>query len=201
MQVKFSADWYFQKDNDKWQKAKIAIREIALDCDLSEGLAYGKPTYASLKGKLFLIHTFKDYIAVLFFKGSLMQDPAKILTQQTPNVQAARQLRFDNVEQIQAMKDTIKEYIQEAINVENSGQKVVFKAINQYEFPEEFKEKLAQDSLLADAFYALTPGRQRGYLLYFSSAKLPKTRQDRINLSEPHILKGKGRLKGSGFEQ
>jgi uncharacterized protein YdeI (YjbR/CyaY-like superfamily) len=195
-----NADWYFAKTDDKWQLAKIALRNISLECNLTEGLTYGKPTYYTNGDKIFLIHTFKGYTAILFFKGSLMADPDKILIQQTENVQAGRQLRFVSVDQIKKMKSTITQYIQESIRVEESGAQVVFKKTNQFDFPEEFQIALDKSDDLTTAFYNLTPGRQRGYLLYFNSAKQTKTRIERIQTSTPYILKGKGRLKGSGFE-
>lgn len=200
MQIGTNADWYFEKA-DNWQICKKSLRSIALEMDLTETLSYGKPTYCSQKGKLFLIHTFKEYIAVLFFKGSLMADPDQILIQQTPNVQAGRQLRFTNITQIENNKKVIQKYIQEAINTEQSGQKVEFKKTNQYPFPEELQKRIDNDSTLAEAFTRLTPGRQRGYLLFIGSAKQSKTREDRITLSIPHILNGKGRSKSGGFEE
>jgi uncharacterized protein YdeI (YjbR/CyaY-like superfamily) len=199
MQIGNDANWYFEKV-DNWQECKKLLREIALKMGLTETLTYGKPTYCSLDGKLFLIHTFKEYIAILFFKGVLFDDPKKILIQQTPNVQAGRQLRFKDLAQIQSMIETIKEYIQMAINVENSGKKIEYKETNQYTFPEELQTRMDSELELAEAFFALTPGRQRGYLLFIGSAKQPKTREERITLSIPYILKGKGRSKSGGFE-
>jgi uncharacterized protein YdeI (YjbR/CyaY-like superfamily) len=199
MQKGNDANWYFEKV-DSWQASKKLLREIALNMGLAETLTYGKPTYCSMDGKLFLIHTFKYYIAILFFKGVLFDDPKKILIQQTPNVQAGRQLRFKDLAQVESMKDIIKEYIQKAIEVEKSGKKVEYKTTNQYPFPEELQTRMDSEPELAEAFYALTPGRQRGYLLYIGSAKQSKTRQERITLSIPYILKGKGRSKAGGFE-
>jgi uncharacterized protein YdeI (YjbR/CyaY-like superfamily) len=199
MQKGNDANWYFEKA-DNWQECKKLLREIALSMNLTETLTYGKPTYCSMNGKLFLIHTFKDYIAILFFKGVLFGDPKKILIQQTVNVQAGRQLRFKDLAQAESMKETIKEYIQIAIEVEKSGKKVEYKTTNQYPFPEELQARMDTEPKLAEAFYALTPGRQRGYLLYIGSAKQSQTPIDRITLSIPYILKGKGRSKTGGFE-
>jgi uncharacterized protein YdeI (YjbR/CyaY-like superfamily) len=192
-------DWYFTKES-QWQQAKLKLREISLDSGLKEGLTYGKPTYYCEAGKIFLIHTFKDYAAILFFKGVLLKDPKKNLIQQTENVQSGRQLRFTSLQQILEMETTIKSYIQEAIEIEKSGVQPVMKKTHEFKMAEEFANKLAENSELADAFYALTPGRQRGYLLYFGGAKQSKTRVDRIDKSIPHILKGKGISMGGKFE-
>jgi uncharacterized protein YdeI (YjbR/CyaY-like superfamily) len=193
-------DWYFAKEST-WKVAKELLREIALGCNLTEDLTYGKPTYYCEAGKIFLIHTFKDYAAILFYKGVLMKDPKHILVQQTENVQSARQLRFTSSEQIAGMESTIKAYIQEAIRVEKSGEKVVMKQTSEFKMAEEFASKLAENPALADAFYALTPGRQRGYLLYFSGAKQVKTREERVDKSMSYILKGKGITMGGKFEE
>jgi uncharacterized protein YdeI (YjbR/CyaY-like superfamily) len=193
-------DWYFAKEST-WKEAKEKLRDIALGCGLSEDLTYGKPTYYCEAGKIFLIHTFKDYAALLFYKGVLMKDPNKILVQQTENVQSARQLRFSSAEQITSMEATIKDYIQEAVRVEKSGEKVVMKKTSEFKMAEEFANKLAENPALADSFYALTPGRQRGYLLYFSKAKQAKTREERAEKSIPYILKGKGITMGGKFEE
>ncbi|MEI6729259.1 MAG: YdeI/OmpD-associated family protein [bacterium] len=194
------ANWYFTKPS-KWQTAVQKLRALALVSGLTEGLTYGKPTYYIDEQKIFLIHPFKDYVAILFFKGVLMQDPENILIQQTENVQAGRQLRFSSVDDITSKKKSILKYIQNAIEVEKSGKQVVFKKTTEFVMVEEFKNKLADSPELAEAFYALTPGRQRGYLLYFSAAKQSKTRGDRIAKCTPYILRGKGLLKGSGFEE
>jgi uncharacterized protein YdeI (YjbR/CyaY-like superfamily) len=193
-------DWYFDPKKP-WYEEKLALRKIALRTGLDEGLTYGKPTYYVGDKKIFLIHTFKDYAALLFFKGVLMDDPQKILIQQTANVQAGRQLRFTSLDQIKKMEKTIKDYIQEAIKVEKSGREVVLKKTSEYAVPVEFESALADSPELADAFYALTPGRQRGYLLYFGSAKQAKTREDRITKSIPYILRGKGLMMGNRFEE
>jgi uncharacterized protein YdeI (YjbR/CyaY-like superfamily) len=195
-----TADFYFDKPSN-WQSAVTKLRSISLESGLTEGVTYGKPTYYINDAKIFLIHTFKDYAALLFFKGVLMSDPENILIQQTPNVQSERQIRFTSLEQIMEMESIIKKYIQNAIEVEQSGQQVVYKKTSEFEMVEEFKNQLAENPELADAFYNLTPGRQRGYLLYFSTAKQSKTRQERVEKCKPYILRGKGMLKGNGFEE
>jgi uncharacterized protein YdeI (YjbR/CyaY-like superfamily) len=193
-------DWYFAKVS-KWQDSTRKLREISLGCSLEEELKWGKPTYKTESGMIFLIHTFKDYAAILFFKGVLMPDPDSILVQQTANVQSARQIRFTSSEQISSMEKIIVKYIQNAIEVEKSGLQVEFKKTTEFSMAEEFQSALAEDSELADAFYKLTPGRQRGYLLYFGGAKQSKTRIERVEKSIPYILKGKGISKSGGFEE
>lgn len=184
-------DWYFMK-NRQWQDELEKLRAICLSTSLTEELKWGCPCY-SLDGKnVVLIHCFKEYCALLFFKGALMSDPDGILVQQTKNVQAARQLRFTSAAEIGKMKTIIKGYINEAIKVEKSGRKVELKKTREFEMPEEFDYRLNKNASLKKAFYALTPGRQRAYLLYFSSAKQAKTREARITKSVPQILKGKG---------
>ncbi|MEI9921045.1 MAG: DUF1801 domain-containing protein [Bacteroidota bacterium] len=184
-------DWFFTKETP-WQKEYKELREIILSCDLIEELKWGQPCYTFNKSNIVLIHGFKDYCALLFFKGALLKDPKKILIQQTENVQAARQVRFTNLKEITKLKATIKKYVYEAIKVEESGVKVEFKKTKEFAMPEEFKTKLDKSAALKKAFYALTPGRQRGYLLYFSSAKQAKTREERVAKYAPHILDGKG---------
>jgi uncharacterized protein YdeI (YjbR/CyaY-like superfamily) len=193
-------DWYFAKEST-WKKEKELLRDIALNSGLSEDLTYGKPTYYIDGKKIFLIHTFKDYIAILFFKGALMSDPNTVLIQQTENVQSARQLRFVSLQQIIETEETIKNYISEAIKVEKSGLKVEFKKVTDLIYPEEFNIKLDEVSGLRDAFESLTPGRQKGYYLYFTGAKQSKTRAERVAKSIPYILAGKGMNKGGGFEE
>lgn len=195
-----TADFYFTKPSE-WQESVRKLRQIALDCRLIEGVTYGKPTYYIDTAKIFLVHTFKDYAALLFFKGVLMSDPENILIQQTPNVQSERQIRFTCLEQVAEMESIIKKYIQNAIEVEKSGKQVVYKQTSEFEMIEEFKNQLAESPELTDAFYSLTPGRQRGYLLYFSAAKQSKTRLERVEKCTPYILRGKGMLKGNGFEE
>jgi uncharacterized protein YdeI (YjbR/CyaY-like superfamily) len=183
-------DFYFSKE--KWQKEIQQLRMIVLDCGLTEELKWGCPCYTYDKANIVLIHVFKEYCALLFFKGSLLQDAKGILIQQTKNVQAARQLRFTNVKEIAKMAPAIKAYIYEAIEVEKAGLKVELKKTASYDIPEEFQSKLNKLPALKKAFYALTPGRQRAYLLHFSSPKQSKTRESRVEKSMKQILKGKG---------
>lgn len=184
-------DFFFEKPS-QWQEEYKLLRSLALDCDLTEELKWGKPCYTLNNSNVVLIHGFKEYCALLFHKGALLNDEQNLLIQQTENVQAARQLRFTSYDQIQDMQDDIKAYIKDAIRVENAGLKVEMKKTAEYEMPEELQEKLNADSELEEAFYSLTPGRQRGYLLYFSQAKQAKTRIARIEKYTPHILAGKG---------
>jgi len=184
-------DWYFIK-NKKWQEEIEYLRMIALDCGLTEELKWGCPCYTFEGSNIVLIHVFKEYCAYLFFKGVLLTDPKGILIQQTANVQVARQTRFTNVKEIEKMKTTLKAYIKEAIQVEKSGLKVELKKTKEFKMPEEFQNKLKEPSALKTAFYALTPGRQRGYLLYFSSAKQSTTREARIKKCMKKIMNGKG---------
>jgi uncharacterized protein YdeI (YjbR/CyaY-like superfamily) len=184
-------DWYFTK-NKQWQEEIKTLRTIVLDCGLTEELKWGVPCYQFQGSNIVLIHVFKEYCALLFFKGVLLKDTNGILIQQTENVQAARQIRFTNVKEIVKMKATLKAYIFEAIEVEKAGLKVPLKKTKEFTMPEEFQKKLNKTPVLKTAFYALTPGRQRGYLLYFSVAKQSKTREARIEKYVPQILKGKG---------
>ena len=175
-----------------WRKEFAALRAIALDCKLTEDLKWGQACY-SLDGKnIVLIHGFKEYCALLFMKGALMKDPKGILIQQTKNVQSARQIRFTSLSEIVKLKAALKGYIENAIAVEKAGLKVVKKETSDFEMAEELQVKLDDMPALAEAFHALTPGRQRAYLLFFSAAKQAKTRQARIEKCVPHILKGKG---------
>ena len=184
-------DWFFNKDT-KWQQEYEKLREIALNTGLTEELKWGCPCY-SFEGKnIVLIHGFKDYCAFLFFKGALLNDTDGILVQQTKNVQAARQIRFTGFREIAEMETILKRYIHEAIEVEKADLKVKLKKTKEFNMPEEFQIKLKKIPALKKAFYALTPGRQRGYLLYFSSAKQSKTREERIEKYMKQILKGKG---------
>ena len=184
-------DWYFDK-NKRWQNEIRKMRTIALDCDLVEELKWGCPCYTFEKSNIVLIHVFKEYCAFLFFKGALLKDPKRILIQQTENVQSARQIRFTNVQEIIKLEKTIKAYIYEAAKVEAAGLKVDFKKTTDFKVPEEFQKKLDKNKVLKTAFDALTPGRQRAYLFYFSSAKQSKTREERVKKYTPQILKGKG---------
>ncbi len=184
-------DWYFNKPN-KWQEELRQLRTIALDCNLNEELKWGCPCYTYQESNIVLIHDFKQYCAFLFFKGALLQDDAGILIQQTANVQGARQVRFTNVREIADKAGTLKAYIFEAIEVEKAGLKVEHKKTADFAVAEEFQIKLDTIPALKAAFEALTPGRQRGYLLYFSQAKQSKTRESRIEKYIPKILSGKG---------
>jgi uncharacterized protein YdeI (YjbR/CyaY-like superfamily) len=184
-------DFFFDKAK-KWQKEFEKLRAIVLDCGLMEELKWGVPCYMFQKSNIVLIHGFKEYCALLFFKGALLTDADGILIQQTENVQSARQIRFTGVREIVKMEPTLKAYIYEAIEVEKAGLKVNFKKSSEFTIPEEFKKVLDKTPALKAAFKALTPGRQRAYILYFSAPKLSKTRQSRVEKSMPKILKGKG---------
>jgi uncharacterized protein YdeI (YjbR/CyaY-like superfamily) len=176
----------------QWQEEFSELRRIILDCQLTEEFKWGKPCYTFEGNNIVLIHGFKKYCALLFMKGALIKDPVGILVQQTENVQAARQIRFTDLDEIVEMEAVIKAYVNEAIEVEKAGLEVELKGTSEYPVPEEFQEKLDQDPALKAAFEALMPGRQRGYLLYFSSAKQAKTRASRIEKYTEHILAGKG---------
>ncbi len=183
-------DFYFSKD--KWQKELEQLRKIVLDCGLTEELKWGCPCYMLEKSNIVLLHVFKEYCAFLFFKGSLLNDTNRILIQQTMNVQAARQIRFTNVREIVKLKPLLKAYIYEAIEVEKAGLKVELKKTTAFNMPEEFQNKLNKTPALKTAFDALTPGRQRGYLLHFSAPKQSKTRESRVEKCLKQILNGKG---------
>lgn len=184
-------DFFFNKAKT-WQQEYDTLRSIILDFPLNEELRWGKPCYLFEKSNIVLIHGFKEYCALLFFKGALLKDSNGILIQQTENVQAARQIRFTNLREIVKLKSTLKAYINEAIEVEKAGLKVEYKATADFKIPEEFQNRLKEIPALKTAFERLTPGRQRGYLLYFSSAKQSKTRESRIEKCMPQILDGKG---------
>ena len=184
-------DFYFSKAK-KWQKELEQLRMIVLDCGLIEELKWGVPCYTFQKRNIVLIHVFKEYCALLFFKGALLNDANGILVRQTENVQAARQIRFTNVRQIVKMEPILKAYIYEAIEVEKAGLKVPLKKTAAFNIPEEFQTKLDKKPALKTAFTALTPGRQRAYLLYFSAPKQSKTRESRIEKYMQQILHGKG---------
>ncbi|MES2617819.1 MAG: YdeI/OmpD-associated family protein [Bacteroidota bacterium] len=186
-----NVDFYFNKDN-KWQKAIQQLRMIVLDCGLTETLKWGCPCYALDKKNIVLIHVFKDYCGLLFFKGALLNDIHGKLIQQTENVQAARQMRFFSAMEVVELEPVIKAHIYEAIEVEKAGLKVELKHTTEFKMPEEFAQKLKVMPELKASFKALTPGRQRAYLLYFSSAKQSKTREDRIEKYMVNILDGKG---------
>jgi uncharacterized protein YdeI (YjbR/CyaY-like superfamily) len=182
----------FLREEEAWREEFTKLRSIILDCGLTEELKWGKPCYSFQGSNIVLIHGFKEYCAILFTKGALLKDPKGILIQQTKNVQAARQVRFTNVGQVVKLVSTLKAYIREAIEAEKAGLKVTYKKTSEFAMPEEFRNKLAQDSALKTAFEALTPGRQRGYLLYFSGAKQSQTREARIEKCIPLIFDGMG---------
>lgn len=176
----------------KWQKEMAQLRTIALDCKLTEELKWGHPCYTFQKSNIVLIHGFKEYCALLFFNGALLKDAAGILIRQTKNVQAARQIRFTNIREIMETETILKAYIYEAVEVEKAGLKVKLKENSEFIMPEEFQNKLNEVPALKNAFEALTPGRQRAYILYFSAPKQSKTRESRIEKCIKQILKGKG---------
>ncbi len=184
-------DFYFSKAK-KWQEEIKKLRMIVLDCGSIEELKWGVPCYRFQKSNIVLIHVFKEYCAHLFFKGALLNDANGILIQQTKNVQAARQIRFTNVREIVKMKTILKAYIYEAIEVERAGLKVNFKKTTEFIIPEEFQKKLDEIPALKAAFDGLTPGRQRGYIFYFSQPKQSKTRESRVEKCKKQILIGKG---------
>jgi len=184
-------NFYFDKAQ-KWQEEIEQLRIIVLDCGLTEELKWGVPCYTFGKSNIVLIHVFKEYCALLFFKGALLQDTNGILTQQTENVQATRQIRFTNVSEIVEAQSILKSYIYEAIEVEKAGLQVDFKKTAEFTVPEEFQNKLDAIPALQTAFHSLTPGRQRAYLLYFSQPKQSKTREARVEKYMLPILNGKG---------
>jgi len=183
---------FFFRNSQKWQKEIEKLRAIVLGCGLAEELKWGCPCYTFQKSNIVLIHVFKEYCALLFFKGALLKDPNSILVQQTKNVQATRQIRFDSVEEIVELEPVIKAYIHEAAQVEKAGLKVNYKKTAQFKVPEELQIRLDEDPAFKAAFEALTPGRQRGYILHFSAPKQSKTRESRIEKYRPQILGGKG---------
>lgn len=176
----------------RWRAEFEKLREIALACELTEDFKWMHPCYTVNDKNVVIIHGFKDYFGLAFFKGSIMKDPKKLLVQQTKNVQATRQLRFSNLDEVLAMESTIKAYIREAIRVEKAGIEVPMKKTDEFEMPAEFSAALKKSAKLKKAFESLTPGRQRGYLLYFAGAKQSKTREARIEKCTPNILIGKG---------
>jgi uncharacterized protein YdeI (YjbR/CyaY-like superfamily) len=184
-------DFYFNKSIN-WQQELETLRKIILEVELTEELKWGVPCYTFQKNNILLIHEFKEYCAMLFMKGALLSDSEGILIQQTENVQAARQIRFTNVQQIIELAPTIKTYIYEAIEIEKAGLKVELKKPSEFKISEEFQHKLDENPALKSAFEALTPGRQRGYLLHFSSPKQAKTREARVEKCMPLIFEGKG---------
>lgn len=185
------ANFFFYKAKS-WEPEYRKLRKILLACDLSETLKWGCPCYTVNEQNVALIHGFKDYCAILFMKGVLMNDPNHLLIQQTKNVQAARQLRFTSLREIKEKEKWIKSYVEEAINIERSEMKVPMKKTKEFIVPDELKTKWKENPGLQSAFQSLTPGRQRAYLLHFSSAKQSQTREARIEKYTPHILMGKG---------
>ncbi len=184
-------DFFFNKAS-QWQKEYEQLRKIALDCGLTEELKWGCPCYTFEGANVVLIHGFKEYCAFLFHKGVLLADAKGILIQQTENVQSARQARFTDVKQIVKLAKTLKAYIYEAIEVEKAGLKVELKKTKEYTVPEELQAKFDEDAKFKAAFEALTPGRQRAYLLHFAQPKQAKTRMSRIEKCTLQIFKGKG---------
>ena len=184
-------DWFFDKDT-KWKKEYEQLRTIVLNCGLDEELKWGCPCYTFEGSNIVLIHGFKEYCALLFFKGALLSDANNILIQQTENVQSARQIRFTNLKEIVKMEKILKAYIYEAIEVEKAGLQVKLKKTSDFKMAEEFQKKLNKNAALKKAFDALTPGRQRAYIFYFSQPKQSKTREARIEKYMQQILEGKG---------
>jgi uncharacterized protein YdeI (YjbR/CyaY-like superfamily) len=184
-------DWFFDKDS-KWQKEYKKLRKIILDCGLTEELKWGCPCYTFEKKNIVLIHGFKEYCALLFFKGALLNDAEGILIQQTKNVQSARQVRFTNLKEVVKIEKILKVYIYEAVEVERAGLKVKLKETKEFKIPEEFQKRLNENAALKKAFNALTPGRQRAYLFYFFQAKQSATREARVEKYLHKILEGKG---------
>jgi len=176
----------------QWQEEFEKLRMIILDCQLTEELKWGKPCYTFQKSNIVIIQGFKEYCALLFVKGALLNDAKGILITQTENTQAARQIRFTNVREIVEMETILKAYVHEAIEVERAGLKVSFKETTEFKIPEEFQQKLDEIPALKTAFEALTPGRQRAYILYFSAPKQSKTRESRVEKYTQQILNGKG---------
>ena len=184
-------DWFFDKAT-QWQKEYEKLRMIILECGLTEELKWGCPCYQFEKRNIVLIHGFKEYCALLFFKGALLADADGILIQQTENVQSARQIRFTSAKQIVKMERILKAYVYEAIEVERAGLQVKLKKTKDFKIPEELQSKLNKMPALQTAFDKLTPGRQRAYIFYFSQAKQSKTREERVKKYVKQILSGKG---------
>lgn len=182
----------FIKRQARWRAEFEKLREILLGSGLTEDLKWGQPCYARDGKNIALIHGFKEYCAILFHKGALLKDPKGILIQQTKNVQAARQIRFTSVHEVTRLEKTLKAYLREAIDNERAGLKVQLRKTEEIELPDEFESKLAADAELKSAFAALTPGRQRAYILHFAQPKLSKTRTARVEKHVPRILEGLG---------
>jgi uncharacterized protein YdeI (YjbR/CyaY-like superfamily) len=184
-------NFYFEKAKT-WQEEIVKLRSIVLEIELTEELKWGVPCYTFQKNNLLLIHVFKEYCAVLFFKGALLSDSSGLLIQQTENVQAARQMRFTSMQDIIEKEVELKAYIYEAMEVEKAGLKVALKPATEFKTPEELQAKFDKNPLFKAAFEALTPGRQRGYKLHFAEPKQAKTRETRVEKWMPQIMKGKG---------
>jgi uncharacterized protein YdeI (YjbR/CyaY-like superfamily) len=184
-------DWFFNKAK-QWHKEYEELRKICLASGLTEELKWGCPCYTFEKRNLVLIHGFKEYCALLFFKGALLKDDKRLLIQQTKNVQAARQIRFTSLREVIKLRPVLKAYLKEAVEAESAGLKVDFKKTAEFAIPPEFKSKLDENTALKTSFKALTPGRQRAYILYFSQPKQSKTRESRVEKCIPQILVGKG---------
>ncbi|MCM3767608.1 YdeI family protein [Neobacillus niacini] len=176
----------------KWQEEFVTLRNIALDCDLTEELKWRLPCYTSENRNIVVIQGFKEYCALMFFKGALLKDPSGILSRPGENSQAQRQVRFSSVQEIAGMERIIKDYIYEAVEVEKAGLEVPLKTTVEYNTPDELQAKFDELPALKTAFEALTPGRQRAYILYFSQPKQSKTRHSRIEKYMQQILDGKG---------
>lgn len=184
-------DAYFERQ-ENWRAQSQALRKIVLDCGLTEELKWGEPCYTVDGGNVIIIHGFKEYCALLFFKGALMKDPNAILIRQTENVQGARQIRFTDLAEIDRMTDILAAYVLEAVAVEKAGLKVEYRKTEEFPVPDEFQARLDAEPELKAAFEALTPGRQRAYLLNFAAPKQAKTREARIEKCLSRILEGKG---------
>jgi uncharacterized protein YdeI (YjbR/CyaY-like superfamily) len=183
----------FLKRQKTWKQEFVKLRQIILGCGLTEELKWGQPCYVNDEGKnIVLIHGFKEYCAILFIKGTLLKDPKRVLIQQTPNVQVPRQIRFRSVEDVVGLETTLKVYIREAIKVERTGVKAPVKKTADFAMPEELRTRLEGDPAAKRAFHALTPGRQRGYILHVSQAKQPSTRESRVEKCIPRIRDGLG---------
>ena len=182
----------FINSEKKWKDEFRKLRQIILECNLDENLKWGKPCYMINGKNIVLMHGFKEYCALLFIKGSLLKDAERILVAQTENVQAGRQIRFTNIQDILKIEKTLKAYIYEAIKIEKSGLEIQYKKNSEYPIPVEFQLRLDKDTSLRTAFQSLTPGRQKGYIFYFSKAKQSKTRESRIEKYIPKILDGLG---------
>jgi uncharacterized protein YdeI (YjbR/CyaY-like superfamily) len=178
----------------KWREELTVLRSIVMESGLAEELKWGAPCYVHEKANVIIIHGFKDYFALMFFKGALMKDPQDLLRKPGENTQSGRQIRLTSMDEMLDLEEVLKAYIQNAIEVEKAGEKVIVKKTEEYPVPSELEESFASNSDLQNAFYGLTPGRQRAYLLHFAEAKQSATRKARIEKYAPRILKGKGIL-------